>query len=54
MDAMAITGHFTKPHLFVTATSNPNWPEIHRELLTTNGPTVLDNPRVQAQEAADA
>jgi hypothetical protein len=35
---MAITGRFTKPHVFVTATSNPNWPEIYRELLAANDP----------------
>ena len=33
VDAMAINGCFMKPHLFVTATSNP---EIYRELLATN------------------
>ncbi len=27
-DAMAIVGKFGKPHLFITMTCNPNWPEI--------------------------
>jgi Helitron helicase-like domain at N-terminus len=28
MDAMAVTDHFRKPNLFITKTTNPNWPEI--------------------------
>jgi hypothetical protein len=28
MDAMAITGHFGKPHLFLTMTANPEWEEV--------------------------
>jgi hypothetical protein len=28
MDAMAITGHFRKPHLFLTMTANPEWEEV--------------------------
>jgi helitron helicase-like protein len=33
MDAMAVTGRFKKPHLFITKTTDPNWPEIQRELI---------------------
>ena len=32
MDAMAVTGRFKKPHLFLTMTTNPKWPEIQQEL----------------------
>jgi len=34
MDAMAITGRFKKPHLFITLTSNSNWAETNRELIS--------------------
>ncbi len=32
-DAMAIVRKFGSPHLFITMTCNPNWPEITAELL---------------------
>jgi hypothetical protein len=33
-DSMAIVRHFGRPCLFITFTTNPEWPEITRELLT--------------------
>ena len=32
-DAMAISRAFSKPDIFVTMTTNPNWPEIQAQLL---------------------
>jgi hypothetical protein len=47
MDAMAVTGRFKKPHLFVTMTTNPNWPEITREL--DPGQEAIDRPDLVAR-----
>jgi helitron helicase-like protein len=47
MDAMAITGRFRKPHLFITKTANPNWLEVERELLP--GQTAMDRPDLMAR-----
>jgi len=33
LDVMAITRYFKKIDIFLTMTTNPNWPEITRELL---------------------
>ena len=41
-DAMAILRHFTKPTLFITMTTNPNWSEIKDNLLP--GQTPQDRP----------
>ena len=41
-DAMAIAQHFKKIDLFITITVNPTWPEIQRELLSTQ--SVADRP----------
>ncbi|KAL5137844.1 Replication factor A protein 1 [Glycine soja] len=35
-DGMAICSHVGFPNLFITLTSNPNWPEIHRLLSPLN------------------
>jgi hypothetical protein len=35
---MAVTGRLKKPHLFITMTCNPNWPEIRQELLPGQEP----------------
>jgi hypothetical protein len=43
-DAMAVTGRFVKPKLFITMTANPNWEEIQRELLP--GQKASDRPEV--------
>lgn len=32
VDAMALVQQFGKPHIFLTMTCNPNWPEIKEEL----------------------
>jgi Helitron helicase-like domain at N-terminus len=47
MDAMAITGRFRKPHLFITKTANPSWVEVQRELLP--GQTAMDRPDLMAR-----
>ena len=41
-DAMAIVRHHTKPTLFITMTTNPNWAEIKDNLLP--GQTAQDRP----------
>jgi len=41
-DALAINRNFGGADLFLTATANPNWPEIQRELLP--GQTATDRP----------
>ena len=46
-DAMAIVRSLGKPHLFITVTCNPNWPEIQRELLP--GQTAADRPDLVAR-----
>jgi hypothetical protein len=47
MDAMAVTGRFKKPNLLLTMTTNPNWPEITRELLGRQ--EAIDRPDVVAR-----
>jgi hypothetical protein len=47
MDAMAVTGRFKKPHLFITKTTNPNWPEIQRELIGDE--KAVDRPDLVAR-----
>ena len=47
-DAMAIVRVCGKPHLFITMTCNPDWPEIVAEVKATGG-TVLDRPDVVAR-----
>ena len=42
LDGMAIARHFKKIDIFLTMTTNPNWPEIVQELLP--GQTVADRP----------
>lgn len=46
-DCMALVSHCGKPSLFVTMTTNPNWPEIQRELLP--GQTTSDRPDLVAR-----
>jgi hypothetical protein len=46
-DAVAIAGHFGKPHVFVTKTANPYWLEVQRELLP--GQTPMDRPDLIAR-----
>jgi hypothetical protein len=41
-DAMAIAGHYRKPHEFITMTANPKWVEVQRELLP--GQQAADRP----------
>ncbi|KAJ1685676.1 hypothetical protein LUZ63_017066 [Rhynchospora breviuscula] len=41
-DAIAICRHYGSPHLFITFTCNPLWPEITRNLI--NGQTANDRP----------
>jgi helitron helicase-like protein len=36
MDAMAITGRFRKPHLFLTMTANPSWAEVRQAMLSAD------------------
>ena len=43
-DAMAIVHKYGKPHLFITMTCNPNWPEI--KSLLRNGQTPQDRPDI--------
>uniref|UniRef100_A0A0R0JJH4 Helitron helicase-like domain-containing protein n=1 Tax=Glycine max TaxID=3847 RepID=A0A0R0JJH4_SOYBN len=44
-DGMAIYNHVGYPNLFITLTSNPNWPEIHR-LLTPLNLKATDRPNI--------
>lgn len=46
-DSMAICRENTKPQWFVTATANPKWPEIQRELLP--GQSAEDRPDLVAR-----
>ena len=46
-DAMAIVVRFGKPDLFITMTCNPNWPEIHDNLLP--GQQACDRPDLVAR-----
>ena len=41
-DALALNRHYKGADLFLTATANPSWPEIQRELLP--GQTAADRP----------
>jgi len=43
-DAMHITGVYGNPHLFITMTANPNWPEIHA--LLPPGQRASDRPDI--------
>jgi len=45
-DLMAIVRKFGKPDLFVTATCNPEWPEMAAALLESNTPA--DRPDIVA------
>lgn len=42
MDALALYQRLGRPHIFATATTNPNWPEITNNLKP--GQTALDQP----------
>ena len=46
-DAMAVARYFQKVDLFITMTTNPNWPEIQREHLP--GQTAYDRPDLVAR-----
>ena len=46
-DAMALVRKFGKPDLFVTMTTNPNWPEIQESLFP--GETPADRPDITAR-----
>lgn len=46
-DAMAIVGKFGKPHLFITMTCNPRWPEIIDNIGTYQEPS--DRPDIVAR-----
>ena len=46
-DAMAIVREFHKPDFFITMTTNPNWPEITKQLL--EGQTAQDRPDIVAR-----
>jgi hypothetical protein len=46
-DSMAIIRKFGTPHLFITFTANPEWPEIIQLLL--NGQTTSDRPDIIAR-----
>lgn len=41
-DSMAICRKYGKPDLFITVTTNPNWPEIKKGLLP--GQQASDRP----------
>jgi len=43
-DALALCGRFGKPYLFITGTTNPDWPEINAQLQP--GQTVHDRPDI--------
>jgi hypothetical protein len=43
-DALALCGRFGKPHLFITGTTNPDWPEINAQLQP--GQTAHDRPDI--------
>ena len=50
-DSMAICRAFRKPDIFLTMTSNPNWPEVNDALLkepTVNGvqQTAVERPDI--------
>ena len=42
LDSIALYQRFAHPHLFITMTCNPNWPEIQEQLKP--GQTALDQP----------
>ena len=44
LDSMALYQTFGHPHLFITMTTNPDWPEITAHL--KNGETALDRPEL--------
>ena len=46
-DAMAVARHFKNVDLFITMTTNPDWPEIQRELLP--GQSSYDRPDLVAR-----
>lgn len=46
-DAMALVREYGKPDLFITATCNPNWPEIRQHLYNTQQPS--DRPDIVAR-----
>lgn len=46
-DCMALVHQCGKPSLFITMTTNPNWPEIVRELLPDQ--TAADRPDIVAR-----
>lgn len=46
LNRMAITQHFRKINIFLTMTTDPNWPETKHELLP--GQTVTDQPDLVA------
>ena len=47
MDAMSVAGRYKKPNLLLTMTTNPNWPEITRELLGNQ--EAIDRPDIVAR-----
>ena len=46
-DAMALVRKFGKPDLFITMTTNPNWPEIQHSLFPGESP--VDRPDITAR-----
>jgi ATP-dependent DNA helicase PIF1 len=46
MDAMTLVGEYRKPDIFLTMMCNPNWDEIHAELLQGQSPS--DHPDLLA------
>ena len=42
LDSIALYQRFSHPHIFLTMTCNPNWPEIQENL--NKGETALDQP----------
>ena len=44
LDLIALYQTFGHPHLFITMTTNPNWPEIQKHLKP--GETALDRPEL--------
>lgn len=44
MDSMAVVSYFGRPSLFITITTNPNWPAIQRELFLEQ--SASDRPDV--------
>lgn len=52
-DAMATVRVHGKPHLFLTMTCNPKWPEIIAEVNATGG-TVADRPDIVSRVPTQA